>query len=250
MKMVRYLLSAILIGSLSTSLLARHHRSRRSKNSLFTNNKHFNWWPRNTYQKTENNISLLVKALSEEETSNLFLGDGKYLITMRGSFFISQPIVPLHITIKNENSFPIILNESSIDLGRYWIGIQHRPVNLRNVSESLNNSWFWSNQLEQRNSFIHSFTGKLIATTTSYEVNHDPLLYCSFLILDKWNLSSLFSLESGILFNDYKLPQSSVIIEEGKAKELLLFVWGKHITSNFSITIAKNKFKVNLLTQF
>ena len=167
---------------------------------------------------------------------------------MRSWFFGSQPIIPLHIIIKNENSFPISLSEKNIDLGRYWYGIQRKPLNIKNVLESLNNKWFWSYQLEERNTSIHGSTGKLLGTATSYQVNTDPLLYRSFLALDGLSLPSLFNLDSSILFNHHR-AQHSVIIEEGKTKELLLFVWGKEITSNFSITIAKNKFIVNLHQQ-
>lgn len=246
MKIIYYLSIAIFIDNLSHSLFAHSYRSK-SKTTYRNENQNFNWWPLKIYQNSQNNISLTIKPLSEEATSNLFSGEGKYLVSMRGWFFVSQPIIPLHIIIKNENSFPVMLSEKNIDLGRYWIGIKCRPVNIRNVLESLNNYWFWSSSLEEKQTYIHNSSGKLVGTATKYKVNNDPLLYCSFLDLDGLNVPSLFNLDSSILLNHYTFAQNSVMVEQGKTKELLLFAWGKQINSNFSITIAQNKFKVNLI---
>jgi hypothetical protein len=245
MRITYYVLISIFIAHSSTFLQARYIHSKFSKKNTVENTT-ITWWPRNTYQNSQNNISLTIRALSEIETSNLFLGKGKFLVAMRGCLFIShQPIIPLHLVIKNENSFSIMLSKEGINLGKNWIGIKHRPINLANIYESLNNYWIWSSPIEIQHGFIHSYTGNLVGTTTNYKKNENPLIDCSFLMLDRFSLSSLLNLEASIISN---LASNSVIVEQGKTIELLLFVWGKQITPNFSITIAQTNFKINLHT--
>lgn len=243
MKTIYHLLItvAFIINS-SHFLLAHNHQT-----SPQPQNTNFCWWPQSMYQNTQNNITVTVKALSEEETKNLFLGNGQRLVSMRGYLSISQPIVPLYITIKNGNPFSIMLSDQDINLGRNWNGSKRRPLNIRNTLEALNNNWFWSKATTCKTIDTRDSNGKIIESNNTYEKNTDSLFHRSFLSIDKLDIPTLFNLEPSMLFNDI-VAQSSIIVKTGKTKGLLLFVWGKEITSSFNITIAKTTFNINFKT--
>lgn len=82
MKPVYYLLIVGLLAS--TPVLGL----RRKQHSQLSQVKKFSFWPTQTYNETQNNLSLTIHPLSEEETSNLFLGEGKRLLKIKGWFFL------------------------------------------------------------------------------------------------------------------------------------------------------------------
>lgn len=241
MKTLSYVLIAVFICNVLS--LEAKYVNKRSRRSSCNQKMAFNWWPQRTYQNTQNNISCTIKPFSQEETCQLFLDKGKSLIAQQGWFFINQPILPLHITIINNNNFPIMIGETNINLGTNWIGIKRKPINLTNILESLSNKFFWSSPLEVERASVHDWTGKIIGTTSNYIKNTDPLINCSFLELDEFNLSSLYNLEPSILFG---LGRNSMIIEAGKTKEFLIFVWAKEIKLGLNISIAHTTFTTNL----
>lgn len=244
MKMVRYLLMALLIAFVPVVEARLKSKSVHSLEKI-----NFEWWPRETFQGAQNNISLTVRALSEEEASDLFLGKGKRFLEMICECGRpkkrSEPIVPLYIKIENNNSFPIAVGQENISSGKNRLD-KIVPINLANILESLNHQ-SWSSPVTYESSLVYDAQGKFAGTTGNYKVNNNPLLDCAFLMLDTFSLSHLSNLESSIFYNN-SITCGSVLIEEGATKEVLLFVWGKEITPKFSITIVKNTFNVDLFT--
>lgn len=208
----------------------------------------FNWWPRQTFQEKQNNITLTARALSEDETRSLFLDEGKYLVNMTW-YGIKNPIIPVCISIKNEGTFPITLSEKCINLGTTWYGSKRAPVKLANILDTLNNHWNWSSSVIVRSTYIDSWTGASLATATatSYEANSDPLMYSSFFKLNDLTLPDLYNADMSLLYGD-RNAGVSVAIPQGQSRDIIMFAWGKEINPNFSISLAKNTFHIDLHT--
>ena len=195
--------------------------ARRSKTKVKAEEKiNFDWWPTQTFQETQNGITLAVRALSQEETASLFLGAGENLLKNRGWFYIMQhPLIPIYISIKNEAGFPLVFAEKNIDLGRTYF-YKHVPVALMNVRETLENeSW-------------------LPPALTSFNI---------FFKLNGHSLVHLNTLESSIFWAP-QYEADIITIETQTTEDFLIFAWGKEITSNFKISIAKNKFAIDLFS--
>lgn len=243
MKSVRFALLVSAFFLPFASVVAARNIARSKQRFTNPTYKTFNWWPRSTYESTQNGITLKVKPLSEQETAGLFLSEGVRLVASRG-YYKSNPILPLAITVQNDSKFPVTVSKKNIDLGKNWFGSRYELINLRNISETLERA-AWSSKVFRETTYVSS--GGLLPdfTITTYKDNPDFLIYREFFLVDAYSLDDLSSLDLGILGNQ-SYSASQLEVAPGQTRQMLVFAWASQVTSNLNISIAKNVYRINL----